>query len=223
MIVRNIVVEETQFKLKLVCAGCKQEVVKWKCQLKSNSYAFCSLGCRNSNYSKVNKEWKPHNYKGPAKHTCQGCGCVFLVERCCPQDRTYCTRSCFAKHTARKPHSKATKIKLSKAAAEQCRRYGGKFPYLGVNGKINMRSSWEVKYALWLDSQRTKWEYEPTFKLSSGYTYIPDFKLNSGVIIEIKGYWWPDARIKWDMFCQEYSHIDKQLLMKDDLKKIGII
>lgn len=86
-----------------------------------------------------------------------------------------------------------------------------------------MKSSWEVKYAIYLDSAQQDWTYEPLFKLSNDYVYLPDFQLSNGDIIEIKGYMREDAQKKWDMFCTDYPSISKSLLRKDDLKKLGII
>lgn len=122
-----------------------------------------------------------------------------------------------------KTHSLETKSKLSKAAAIQNKNYKGKHVYNGPKGFIYMKSSWEVKYANWLDSQLEEWTYEPEFTLSNNYTYLPDFQLRCGDIIEIKGYMRPDAEVKWQMFEVEYPQIKKSLLRKEDLKKLGIL
>jgi predicted nuclease of restriction endonuclease-like RecB superfamily len=123
----------------------------------------------------------------------------------------------------RKPHSDSTKAKLSAAAAKQNREYVSDHLYCGPKGTLNMRSSWEVKYAKYLDLMGVDWTYEPSFILSNGYVYLPDFQLSTGDIIEIKGYMRPDAQIKWDMFCKEYPCVKKSLLRKDDLKKLGVL
>ena len=86
-----------------------------------------------------------------------------------------------------------------------------------------MRSGWEVKYAKWLDGQQILWEYEPSFLLSDGRIYLADFRLSDETIVEIKGYFRPDAKIKWDRFCIEYPKLKKQLLMKTELQKLQII
>ena len=122
-----------------------------------------------------------------------------------------------------KRHTIETKTKLSKIASEQNKRYGGNYVYSGANGEINMRSSWEVKYAQWLDNNNISWIYEPTFKLSNGKMYTPDFKLEDGTIIEIKGYFRRDAREKWQLFSKEYPNINKQLLMKNELRELGVL
>lgn len=118
-----------------------------------------------------------------------------------------------------KTHSLESKAKISQAAAQQSKNYTSKFEYKGHY----MKSSWEVKYARYLDSIGLDWTYEPNFKLNNGHVYLPDFQLSTGDIIEIKGYMRKDAQIKWDMFCVEYPSVNKSLLRKDDLKKLGII
>jgi ribosomal protein S14 len=122
-----------------------------------------------------------------------------------------------------KKHKTSTKLKLSMAAATQNKNYVSKHLYKGPQGEIFMKSSWEVKYAHWLDKNGIKWTYEPRFKLSNGYSYIPDFQLSTGDIIEIKGYMRKDALVKWDLFCADYPTLKKSLLRKYDLKKIGVI
>ncbi len=64
--------------------------------------------------------------------------------------------------------------------------------------------------------------YEPSFKLMNGKTFSPDFRLEDGTIVEIKGYWAPVGKEKWDMFCIEYAELPKQVMMKDDLIRLGM-
>lgn len=122
-----------------------------------------------------------------------------------------------------KKHKQETKAKLSRIAARQNKNYISSHPYKGQGGEILMKSSWEVKYATWLDQNGIKWVYEPEFKLSNGYIYLPDFQLSTGDIIEIKGYMREDAQKKWDLFCQDYPKLNKKLVRKEDLKQIGLI
>lgn len=124
---------------------------------------------------------------------------------------------------AGKKHTRETKAKISKAATHQSKKYKGNYLYSGSKGNINMRSSWEVKYANWLDFNNIDWIYEPIFKLSNGKLYTPDFKLEDGTIIEIKGYFRKDAMEKWLIFSKEYPHINKQILMKSELKDLGVL
>ena len=86
-----------------------------------------------------------------------------------------------------------------------------------------MRSTWELKYAQYLDMQGIKWQYEPTFILSDGKVYLPDFQLSSGDIIEVKGYMREDTRIKWEMFCSERPELNKSLVTKVEMKQLRLI
>jgi len=184
------------------------------------------------------------------RHFCDNCLKDRGYARKSKAERPYC-RTCFGKitHTGKvvssetktkmslnhslknggthpllgKRHSEETKAKLSRAAAIQCKNYKGQYLYNGLSGPIYMKSSWEVKYAEWLDQQGIKWTYEPEFTLSNNLTYLPDFQLSTGDIIEIKGYMRPDAEVKWRMFEVEYPQIKKSLLRKEDLKKLGIL
>ena len=123
-----------------------------------------------------------------------------------------------------KKHSSTTKALLSKKATEQNKRYKGKHPYSGPNGCIKMRSSWEVKYAEYLDKNNIGWSYEPkSYKLNNGKLYTPDFILSDGTIVEIKGYFRNDAGEKWDMFLQGYPELNKSLLMKEELREMGVL
>lgn len=117
------------------------------------------------------------------------------------------------------PVSEKTKIKLSITTSNQNKSYKPNFLYKN----IKMRSSWEVSYAKYLDSQEIRWEYEPKFKLSNNRVYISDFKLEDGTIVEIKGYMREDAKDKWELFCKDYPNLKKSILFKKDLKSIGVL
>jgi predicted nuclease of restriction endonuclease-like RecB superfamily len=98
-----------------------------------------------------------------------------------------------------------------------------KFEYVKNDHIFNFKSSYELAYAKYLDSKGIEWEYEPVFTLSNGTNILPDFKLQDGSIVEIKGYFRPDAKVKWNMFCSEFKQIKKSLLTKDDLKRLSIL
>ena len=92
-----------------------------------------------------------------------------------------------------------------------------------LQGKIWMRSSWEIAYAKYLDSINELWYYEiESYFLSNGITYCPDFflpRLNK--FIEIKGWMSSEGQNKIDLFLQEYPW-DLEILRKEDLKNLGI-
>jgi intein/homing endonuclease len=86
---------------------------------------------------------------------------------------------------------------------------------------INMRSSWEVKYAEYLDKNNIKWKYEPRFfNLDKLGNYFPDFYLvKENKYIEIKGIGNLDKVIA---FRQKYPNETIDVLKKDDLIALGI-
>lgn len=222
----NKILSETDIHITVECCGCKSVVKKYKKQILSTSkHLFCTLACRNKNYKKVRPEWN-HSSRVEYHHVCEYCNNNFTITGSSfkPKVRRFCSRKCQANAIPRKSfHTDETKAKLSIAATKQNKAYKGSYLYSGLKGEIDMRSSWEVKYAEWLDSEGIDWQYEPTFKLSNGKLYTPDFKLDDGTIVEIKGYFRDDAREKWELFEDDYPDINKQLLMKSELKELGVL
>jgi hypothetical protein len=85
-----------------------------------------------------------------------------------------------------------------------------------------MRSSWEAKYAKYLDNQKTKWLYESkTFDLGN-FTYTPDFYLpESDIYIEIKGYLRKNSKNKIKLFNKQFRNL--KVLYKQDLVFMGVL
>ena len=67
--------------------------------------------------------------------------------------------------------------------------YDGRGKKIHLYNGIWMRSTWEVRFAKWMDSQMIRWEYESCmFQTSNGRFYFPDFKLiDTGEFVEVKG------------------------------------
>jgi hypothetical protein len=77
--------------------------------------------------------------------------------------------------------------------------------YEGANGRIWMRSSWEVAVAHRLDRDGLSWDYEPqTFLLDDRTRYTPDFLVSLGELgdlwIEVKGEYFGKSRDKVSAF-----------------------
>ena len=132
-----------------------------------------------------------------------------------------------------KHHTEVTKKILSKKALgrkhteEAKRKMRGRLPSHGKHIKYNniwMRSSWEIKYAKYLDKKKLEWQYESkTFDLGNT-TYTPDFYLpEHNLYIEIKGYWRDDAKIKFKGFKKQYPNIKIKLIMKPELQELGVL
>jgi len=126
----------------------------------------------------------------------------------------------------------SNKSRTGEIHQEQSKRMSGKRnpnygkvqkPRWGKYKNINMRSSWEVKYAKYLDKNNIKWEYEPeTFDLGDT-TYTPDFRLNREKYVEIKGYMSPESYFKIKKFILSNLDIDYVLLTKKDLIRKGVL
>lgn len=93
-----------------------------------------------------------------------------------------------------------------------------------LQGKISLRSSWELAYVKYLDSIKELWYYEiETFKLTGEMTYTPDFFLpRLEKFIEIKGIHRSNSEIKISKFKEEYPW-DLEVLFGKDLKNLGVI
>lgn len=96
--------------------------------------------------------------------------------------------------------------------------------YEGRNGKIWMRSSWEIAFAKWCDSRNMPWKYEPRmFKVSHNRTYRPDFYLKlQRYWVEIKGYLTEEARRKIVDFCVKFRP-RFILLRQRELAALGVL
>ncbi len=95
-------------------------------------------------------------------------------------------------------------------------------PNWGKYKRINMRSSWEIRFAQFLDLSGYKWQYESkTFDLEDT-TYTPDFYIPQwDLYIEIKGYFSDKAKIKLKKFKKLYKKI--HLIIINELKYKEII
>jgi len=151
-----------------------------------------------------------HNYKEQPKKYCVTCGKLLSrkadyagYERC---------KSCATKKQLENPRNHPM---FGKIAAS------GKGEYYQ---KIYMRSSYEIAYAKFLDKQGTKWLYEPKAFDLGNTTYTPDFYLlKTNEYIEIKGWWRGNSKLKFELFKTKYPETEITLLMKEDLKKLGVI
>lgn len=139
-----------------------------------------------------------------------------------------------------KKHTEESLDKMRKIQKEitrkgkNCNFYGicyhGKGSYYDCkNGsKIWMRSSWEIKFAKYLDDNNIKWEFEkkifPIIYDDKEGTYTPDFYLmDENKYIEIKGRWIDDALNKYTAFKEQYNDIKIEIYEMKKLKELKII
>lgn len=66
---------------------------------------------------------------------------------------------------------------------------------------VYMRSTFEQRFAEYLDKNNLKWSYEPkSFLVCNDKTYTPDFYVDCFGYVEIKGWWRDDAKEKYEWF-----------------------
>lgn len=138
-------------------------------------------------------------------------------EHCRLHGNQFTTGSSGGKHTTE------SIVKMSVSNLRNEPRWKGRiFEYRGPKGTFKLRSSYELAYANWMDSQGIDWEYEPKFILSNGLGFCPDFRLKDGTIVEVKGFWTEKAKAKWDLFKTDNPLLHTQVIMKNDLIKLGL-
>jgi len=90
--------------------------------------------------------------------------------------------------------------------------------------RIEMRSSWEVSFALWLDAGGIDWEYESQYfhvgrGIWKGETYTPDFYLPAQkVYVELKGRLSEENAAKMKRFHKLYPDIQLWMFEYKHLK-----
>ncbi|QIW87563.1 hypothetical protein Ab1vBOLIVR4_gp46 [Agrobacterium phage OLIVR4] len=89
---------------------------------------------------------------------------------------------------------------------------------------VCFRSTWEFKFATWLDCDGKMWVYEPraypvSYELNGKNkdgTYTPDFE-SEGVLHEIKGRWTKEGKAKFLAFREQYPDIRIELWERERL------
>lgn len=111
-------------------------------------------------------------------------------------------------NTLRKQKISATLKKLYSEGKRQPITTGNKWKKIRYKNYL-MRSSWEVNYAKHLDNKNLTWEYEPKIFHCKTTKYIPDFYIKEfNLYVEIKGYWYPNARKKVEEFRECYPQLN---------------
>jgi len=87
------------------------------------------------------------------------------------------------------------------------------------------RSKFEQKIAEQLEQNHIAFEYEKV-KLrwidpAKNRVYTPDYKIANGIIIECKGFWKPQDRLKMLEVIKQYPDLDIRMVFQDAHKKIN--
>jgi len=95
-----------------------------------------------------------------------------------------------------------------------------------LGNNVFLMSSLEIKYHDWLVSNNIPWKKATSIRYidstQKSHWYRPDFHLiDSDEIIEIKGYFWNNDRIKMQWVIEQNPELKIKILTKKDLKFIG--
>lgn len=111
-----------------------------------------------------------------------------------------------------------------KSPSPKCGRIGKGCYYDSLlQGKIWLRSSYELAFAKYLDLNNEKWLYESKRFDLGDTTYCPDFYFPEyDEYIEIKGYMNPKAKEKINKFRIMYPDIKYYIMYRENLQELGI-
>lgn len=108
-------------------------------------------------------------------------------------------------------------LKMREGAARRLREGRNHTQFYGRGGirediGFYVRSRWEANFARYLIHTNQQFQYEPeSFVLSDGRTYTPDFKVGD-TYFEVKGWWTDSAKEKFEMFRQQFQHIQMKIV-----------
>lgn len=90
-------------------------------------------------------------------------------------------------------------------------------------GRVWMRSSWEIEYAKHLTSRGVSWLYEPRrFELGVSFTYCPDFYLpDTDEWKEVKGYMTERDHEKLRLIREVYG-IQVDIISWEEMREMGL-
>ena len=90
------------------------------------------------------------------------------------------------------------------------------------NKDILCQGSFELKVVKYFNKYKIPFESQSkTFVLSDGKTYTPDFHLSDlDIFVEVKGFFYEDAKNKFDLFCKEYPNITIEVWDKIKIKEL---
>jgi IS30 family transposase len=92
-----------------------------------------------------------------------------------------------------------------------------------------MRSSWEIKTALFLDQQERNWDYEKeSFEIGLRRRYTPDFWVYDTEdrlekLLDVKGWLYPENEARIQRFRKSYPSLPFELWGQEELTTLGIL
>lgn len=209
------------------CVNCDNEFKAF-----NKNKKFCSIECK--------KEYNKHKHTKIKK--CKYCGKTFNTI----YDGKFCSISCASKYyvpiigfgsiirpenvwnkNLKNCFDEETLLKLSDSitlSIIEGRKNKDNWSGAGYRNDIGhyVRSTWEANFARIILYEHKHYLYEKQrFLLSNNTYYIPDFYIiEENCFYEIKGYFLPDAKNKFELFKKEYPDIKIKLIYHDEYKQL---
>jgi len=183
---------------------------------KKKGIRFCSNSCRAKGLNQIKNmfrdDGKPKNYRDDVIRNCKVCG-----KKLHHQNRTGHCKEHYMTDELRKRHSDNAKRLGFGGYKEGSGRGKGKWYVSPIAGRVYLDSSYEVRYAEYLDKNNIKWirntKRFPYIFENKERNYIPDFYLvEANEYIETKGYKTEQDKAKWSHFPHKLK-----VLFKEDL------
>jgi len=180
---------------------------------------FCSNSCRANALNHANhflrEDGKPYNYRDDVIRNCKVCG-----KKLHHQNKTGHCRKHYITDEYRKELSKRA-IKAGIGGYKPgSGRSKGQWYESPIAGRVYLDSSYEVRYAKYLDENKIQWKKNtkkfPYVFEDKNLNYIPDFYLiESDEYIETKGYKTDKDEAKWKYFSYKLK-----ILFNNNLKEL---
>lgn len=221
------------------CLKCNTQ---FKLMLTQNEYngkrrkKYCSRNCANSHEKTLQQ--KEHirskllgkQYVTRMLKTCLLCGKSFKTLK---NTQLFCSKSCSLEHKRTPEQRIKQSIRMTGIKHKFGHKTGGYrigstwskgcWYQSPIAGNVYLDSSWELKYAKWLDYNQISWKRNTTrfhyqYENKSHY-YIPDFYIiDTQQYVQIKGYKTKRDLAKWEYFPHKLN-----VLMKQELESLKIL
>lgn len=219
-----------------ICSTCGKFFVTIRHKVTKSRKHFCSHKCQveyfKKKWNKAGRDAVKSKPKSLVTKTCLNCHKKFIVYKSQVKERKYCSNKCKYEHLKKIGHyHRLSEIhKKHPPKGKKNGMFGKPCPNKHLISKsghykgIWMRSTWEIKYAKYLDKLGVKWQYESKRFNLGNLTYLPDFYLpEKNLYVEIKGYMSPGAYKRIKKFIKQFPEEKLIILKEKELKKLKII
>lgn len=209
------------------CKECNKKIHIWTFLYGQGRCRSCSKHGNRSSFFKDGRTFKKYYCKICKKNPIFRNTALYGSGKC---------KKCGMDKLKKKYYCKDCGKELSNCSANRCMfcahkgRLSSNFGKPAHHGKgayykrIFMRSSYEIKFAFFLDCNNIKYKYEPERFYFKDCTYCPDFYIPEwNLYIEIKGWWRFQDKKRFNLFKKCYSTKNIKVLMKPELEELGVL